>query len=112
VNYLFLNFLDFFRNFEFGLFHISLVYEREGLAGLATASCAADAVNVVVIGGGNIVVDDMRDIADIEAARRDVCRNEDLRVMALEAVERALALTLRLVAMDRCALEAAGFEPL
>jgi hypothetical protein len=48
-----------------------------GVAVIAGASRAADAVHVVVDGGGHVVVDDHDNIGDIHAARTDVCSNED-----------------------------------
>src|SRR4051794_1708484 len=46
--------------------------EREGFAFVVAAAGTADAVDVIFVGCRHIVVDDMRDAVDIEAACSDV----------------------------------------
>ena len=60
-----------------------------------------DAMDVAGVLGGRIEVDDVRDVDEIEAASGDVRRDERGRAPRLEARERALALTLAQVAVER-----------
>ena len=76
------------------------VAERDRDARGARARRAADAVHVALGLVGEIEVDDVGDAVDVDAARRDVGRDEDADAAALEGVERALARALRLVAVD------------
>jgi hypothetical protein len=55
-----------------------------GLAGLARAACAADAVLVAVDLRGHVVVDDDRDVGDVQAAAGDVRRYERVELARLE----------------------------
>ena len=50
--------------------------------------------------GRQVVVDDVRDIGDVQAAGRDVGAHEQLRVAGSEALEHTLALRLVDVAVD------------
>ena len=62
---------------------------------------AADAVDVALRDVGQVVVDDVADAVDVDAAGRDVGRDQSADPAALEAGERPLALALALVAVDR-----------
>ena len=62
---------------------------------------------VVIHVGGQVKVDDVRDVGNVEATRGDVGGDEDGRVAGPERLERPLALLLRPVAVDR-----RGGEPL
>ena len=74
------------------------------------ASRAPDAVNIGFGHMRQVVIDDMADAVDIDPARRDVGRNQRCDLARLEPGERALALNLRLVAVDcRCG-DAGGVE--
>ena len=84
-----------------------LFNERERFAFFAAAAGAADAVDIVVICGGKIIVDDMRDAIDVETARRNVGCDENLDEIVFELFEGALALALRFVAVDGFSLKAA-----
>src|SRR6266508_2859947 len=87
------------ESFEF--LEVPLARERHGDAGLAGTSGATDAVSECLGILGEVVVHDVADVLDVQAARGEVRGDEDLDLAALELVERALALPLREVAMDR-----------
>ncbi len=57
-------------------------------------------MDVGVGGVGHVVVDDVRDVFHVEAARRDVGGDHDVVYAFLEASERGLALSLRAVAVQ------------
>ena len=59
---------------------------------------------------GQVVVDDVRDVVDIEAAGGDVGGDQHAVLAGLKSVERALAGVLDLVAVDRLGRDAARFE--
>ena len=80
--------------------------ERHGLAGALRAARAADAVDVVLRLLRRVVVDHVRDAVHVDAARGDVGGDEHFHLARLEAVERALALVLRAVAVHGRGLEA------
>ena len=69
----------------------SLVAERDRDAGRAGAGGAADAVDVGLGHVRQIEVDDVRDAVDVDAARRDVGRDQHAACAGLEAGERPLA---------------------
>ena len=64
------------------------VDERDGDTGGAGAAGAADPVDVVLLVVGAGVVDDVGDALDVDAAGRDVGRDEDLDGAVAEALER------------------------
>ena len=66
--------------------------EREGVARHLGAGRAADPVDVVLGHVGDVEVDDVRKGLDVDAARRDVGRDEHPIPAALEAGERLGAL--------------------
>ena len=70
-------------------------------ARLARAARAADAVHVgVEVVLGQVELDDVRDVVDVEAARGDVRGHEDVAAPLLEALQRRLPLGLGPVAVD------------
>ncbi len=81
--------------------HLVDADQRDGLAGDAGATGPADPVDVVLGDHRQLVVDDVRQRIDVEAARRDLGRDEDGRATRLEVGERAHPLRLALVAVDR-----------
>ena len=81
--------------------HLDRVDERDRLAGRARAAGAADAVDVVLGNVRQLVVDDERQVVDVEAARGDVGGDEHLELRVLERGERLEARRLGLVAVDR-----------
>ena len=74
--------------------------QRGGVAVLAGAAGAADAVDVVFGGVRQFVVDDVRQVVDVEAARGDVGGDQHAHRAGLEGFERFGALLLALVAVD------------
>src|SRR5437773_8923199 len=82
------------------LLEVPLADERHRDAGLARAPGAADAVGERLRVLGQVVVHDVTDVLDVQAARGEVRRDEDLDLPALELVERALAFALGHVAVD------------
>ena len=76
------------------------IAEGNRRAGGAGARGAADAVDIGFRHMRQIVVDHMRHAVDVDAARRDVGRNQHVDLAGLEFGKRALALALRLVAVD------------
>ena len=75
--------------------------QRDGVAVDAGAAGAADAVDVVLGDHRQLEVDDVRQRLDVEAARGDLGRDEDREPAGLEVGQRADALRLALVAVDR-----------
>ena len=87
-----------------------LVDEGKRLTFFATTTGAADAVHVVVVGHREFVVDDVRDVTDVETAGCHVGGNKHLHFAVLKGTEGALALRLALVAMDRICFKAASHQ--
>src|SRR5262245_39122962 len=81
--------------------------ERQRFALLVAAAGAADAMDIVVVGSWQVVIDDMRDVGDVQAAGRHVGGHQDAHVSLLEEAEGLLALGMVLVAVDGFGLEAA-----
>mmetsp|Transcript_8343 Transcript_8343/g.34350 ORF Transcript_8343/g.34350 Transcript_8343/m.34350 type:complete len:332 (-) Transcript_8343:1214-2209(-) len=84
--------------------------ERRREAVLAGAARAADAVAVVLDLERHVVVDDVGDVGDVEAAAGDVGRDERRVGARLEGLERGLALVLRPAAVDDGAPDARGLH--
>ena len=82
--------------------------ERDRVAAAARTTGASDPVHVGLRVGGDVVVDDVADALDVEAAGGDVGRDEDVELGVLELADRALAHLLGHVAVDRRRGEAAG----
>ena len=68
---------------------------------------AADAVQVGLLVLGALVVDDVGDVLDVDAASRDVGGDEHVDLAAAEGAQRLLAGALAEVAVDRSGGEAA-----
>ena len=75
--------------------------ERDRDAVGAGARGAADAVHVAFRDVGQIEVDDVADAIDVDAAGGDVGRHQRSHPAVAEVLQHALALVLRLVAVDR-----------
>jgi hypothetical protein len=78
-----------------------MIAKRNGSSRGASAGGAADAVDVAFRLVGNVIVDDMRNAVDVDAAGGNVGGDEDPRLAIAEGGEHALALRLRLVAVKR-----------
>ena len=83
------------------------VDEGDRDAGVAGAGGAADAVQVGLLVLGALVVDDVRDVLDVDAAGGDVGGDEDVDLAVAERAQRLLAGALAEVAVDRGGGEAA-----
>ena len=75
--------------------------QRDGVARRAGTPRPADAVDVVLGDHRQLEVDDVGQAVDVEAARGDLGGDEDRRPAGLEVGQRADALPLALVAVDR-----------
>ena len=75
--------------------------ERDRGPAAAGASGPADAVQVGVGRGRHVVVDDMREPLDVEPARGDVGRHEDVHFPLAKAAHHALALALFQASVER-----------
>lgn len=76
-------------------------HQRDRLAAASGAAGTADAVDVVFLDVGQLVVDHMGQLVDIQAAGGDVGRHQDAHVVGLEVGQRLGPRVLALVAMDR-----------
>jgi len=83
-----------------------MVAERNRLSCFARSRGAADAMNIGLGDLRQFKINNMADAVDVNAARRDVGRNERARLSASEGGQRALALPLALIAMDRGSTDA------
>ena len=77
------------------------IAQRDRHARCAGARRPSDAVHIALRLVRNIEIDDVGDAVDIDAARRDVGRDQDRHMALPECGERALPRGLRLVAVDR-----------
>ncbi len=85
--------------------------QRGGFALLAGAAGAADAMHVVLGDARQLVVDDVGQVVDVEAARRDVGGDQHAHRAGLEGCQRLAAVLLALVAVDRGGVDAFALEP-
>ncbi|MCG3189580.1 MAG: hypothetical protein LKCHEGNO_02048 [Burkholderiaceae bacterium] len=76
-------------------------HQRDRLAAGAGAASAADAVHVVLGHVGDLEVHHVRQLVDVDAARRDVGGHQHAQLAALELGQRLGARALALVAVDR-----------
>jgi len=76
-------------------------HDRECVAGGLRAAGAANTVHVVLGMLRHVVVDDVADARDVDAARGDVGRDHHFILAALEALERVDALLLGAIAVQR-----------
>ena len=84
--------------------------EADGVADGLGAAGAADAVDVVFGVGGEVVIDDVRDAVDVDAAGGDVGGDEDAEGAAAEVVEGLEALILGAVGVEGAAGDVEGVE--
>ena len=85
-------------------------HDRLREARAAGAAGAADAVDVVFGMGRHVEIEDVADGRDIEAARRDVARDEQLELSVAETVERLQPRVLVHVAVQRADRIAVALE--
>ena len=82
--------------------HVS-VFVSDQCERVTRTMCAprpSDAMDVGIGSVGHVVVDDVRDAFNIEAARRDVGSDHDVEVSLFETVQSLLALSLRAIAVQ------------
>lgn len=87
-----------------------VVEEADGLAQVAAAPGAPDSVHVLVHRLRQVVVDDVVDLLDVEAARRDGRAHDYVGFAGFEGVEGGFALALEAVAVKCCGWIACFFE--
>src|SRR5262245_19967903 len=91
---------------------LTAVAEGDGDARGAGPRGAADAMDVALGVGRQLVVDDVGHALHVDAAGRKVGRDQHAGAAAAESIERALAGVLRLVAVDRLRPHATAIERL
>ena len=79
---------------------VALRQERDGGTVLAGAPRTTDAVSIVFNRLGHVVVDDERDVFDVDTATGDVGGDEDMLGARFEIGERELALLLSLATVQ------------
>ncbi|GIX64757.1 mediator of RNA polymerase II transcription subunit 6 [Babesia caballi] len=79
---------------------VLLVDQRSGDAHVARTPGTTDAVHVVVNVGGQVVVDHVCDVVDVEAPGGNVSGHEDGALASLEETQRLLAVLLTAVAVN------------
>jgi hypothetical protein len=84
--------------------------ERGGDTASTSATGAANAVNEVLGDFGQVVIDDLRDVLHVDAARSDVSGNKDANATLLKTGERCVALRLRTIAVNHGNVEAIAIE--
>src|SRR3989344_1905723 len=84
----------------FDIMMCELFDKRKRLARLARPASAADAVHVILVCVGDVVIDDVRDFRNIEAARGDVGCDEDADLFFLEQFECSLPVGMCFVAVN------------
>ncbi len=97
--------------FDFGLqLGLAAGDEGDGLAGGAHASGAADAVDVDFGVFGDVVIDDVGDFVDVDAAGGEVGGDEDVDFSGFESAHYFFAFVLHEVAVDGGGGDAITFE--
>jgi hypothetical protein len=89
---------------------IVVVAERNRASGRTCTTGATDAVHVRLGDVRQLVVEDVRDAVDVDAACGDVGRDEDAHRAGAEALERTLSRALRLVAVDGSGRDAVAHQ--
>lgn len=89
---------------------LACIAERDRNAGSPGAGGSPDPVHITFGYIRQFVVDDMGHVIDVDAARGYIGRHQNAYAALAEVVERALARTLRLVAMDCLGADAIAFK--
>ena len=63
------------RTYEQTQRYINLINESKGFALFFAAARAADAMDIIIVGIRQIIIDNMRDISDIKTAGRNIGRD-------------------------------------
>ena len=90
--------------------HVVPVHEGDRRAGVAGASGAPDAVDVDLLVLGALVVDDVGDVVDVDAAGGHVGGHQDVHLVVAEGAQGLLAGPLAEVAVQGPGGEAAGAQ--
>ena len=96
---------DIFKQRQFFLHH-----ERHGLTGSACAPSATDAMHVIFRHIRQFVIHHIRQLIDVDAARRDVGRDQHLQRASFKFAQRFHARALALVAVNGHRRDARFFE--
>ena len=75
--------------------------QAQGLSVGARTRGPADAMDVILRHHRQVIIDDVRDMGNIDAARGDVGGHQDPEMSVAKAVDGVIALLLRSVAVDR-----------
>ena len=84
--------------------------EGDSVSFIACSTSTTNAVDVIFGHVGQVKVDDVRQLINVNAARRDIRRDEDTHRSVLEGSDGPVALTLALVAVDCAHLQTTGGE--
>jgi hypothetical protein len=83
-----------------------MIAKRNRLSRIARSRRTADAMNVGLGDLRQFKIDDMADAVDVDAARRNIGRNQRTRLSASEGGQCALTLALALIAMNGGSIDA------
>ena len=86
--------------------------ERDGGAFAAGSPGPADAMDVLIGVRRDVVVDDVRDVVDVQPASRDVGRDEDVQGAVAEAAHHPVAALLGEAAVERAGVVTSGAQRL
>ena len=86
--------------------------ERDGRAFAAGSTGPPDPMDVLVRVGRDVVVDDVRDVVDVQAASRHVRRHEDVQRSVAEAAHHPVPTLLGQAAVERAGVVATGTQRL
>ena len=78
----------------------SLFYKSKRLALLVAAAGPADAMDIIVVCLGNVVIYNMAYIGDIQTSRRHIGGHQNLGMIFFELTQGSLALNMIFVAVD------------
>ena len=90
----------------FDFMFLLLMHEADADAGLVGAACSSAAVHVSVDVVREVIINNMCQVVDVEAASRHVGSHQNLREALAEMVHHEVALCLREVAMQRSSVVA------
>ena len=76
------------------------IVECDGLAGVASPGRTASSMDEAIDRGGWLELDDEVDVRDVDAARCDICRNQDVELPSFESLESFFSLSLCDVAVN------------
>ncbi len=82
----------------------------QSFAFFVASARTANAMDIVVVSGRNVVVDDVGDVGNVKSAGGDIGRHEHLKFVFFEIFQRALALRMIFVAVNGFGLETFSYE--